>query len=101
MNEYDERQIKKMNKIMNYHLSRYPDLQIKKALEEFKELEDEIEEYEKQWIVTDALLDELFDVDFMMQQLKEMFLDTPMNRIRYNNIVNFKIERELKRYGLV
>jgi len=100
MNEYNETQIRKMNLIRKYHLSNHSDKQLDKLLEEFKELSEEIELYKECLIITDELLDELFDVDFMMYQIKELLMNIPLNRVRYNAIVNIKIERELLRHGL-
>ena len=101
MYEYNIEQIKDMMKLTEYHLRHHPEKQLDKLLEEFEELREEIEFYkERRWIITDALLNELFDVDFMMFQIKKMLIDKLEYRHRYNKIVKAKLKRELKRHFL-
>lgn len=94
-----------MTKLFDHHNSKKNNTHktIKKSVEELASLikllmKLELEEIQKHDI---ELLDELFDADFMMFQLKKILVpDTYINTL-YNNVVNTKLERELKRWGLI
>ena len=101
MYRYSVEQLKMMMKLSEYHLRHHPEKQLDKLLEEFEELSEEIELYkERGWIITDALLNELFDVDFMMFQIKKMLVTKLEYSYKYNKIVNAKLKREIKRHFL-
>lgn len=81
------------------------DLQIIKTVEELVSLSKELCKY----IVDSALgkpvdmnevYDEMFDAEFMIFQLKRLFLNNPYSQNQYDEISIVKIERELKRWGL-
>ena len=101
---YTHKQISDMTTLYEHHISKNNNTHkmIKKSVEELASLikllmKLELEEIQKHDI---ELLDELFDADFMMFQLKRIIVpDTYINTL-YNNVVNAKLERELKRWGL-
>lgn len=100
MMHYDGRQLHNIFKLIDWHLVNHLNEQIGKGKEELKELIEQIEIYEDTKYISDELLDELFDADIMMMQLKGIFLNTVSNRIRYHDIVNAKINRELRRWDI-
>lgn len=101
---YSEKQIKDMTSLHDYHNEfSHSDHVIIKVIEELSSLNkllaklllEEIKPHDIE------LLDELFDADFMMFQLKRMLIHNEYIRTLYDNVVNSKLERELKRWGLV
>jgi len=101
---YTHKQIQDMNKLTHHHFHKDDNRNkiILKVIEELssinkqlvKLLLKEIEPYDIE------LLDELFDADFMMFQLKVLLVPDEYTQILFNNVVNAKLERELKRWGL-
>jgi len=101
--EYTEQQLKDMNTLFNYHNAK-PNKQkmILKTIEELSSLNkllpklllEEIKPHDIE------LLDEIFDTEFMMFQLKRRILNNSYLETLYINIVNAKLERELKRWGI-
>jgi len=96
-----------MKKLAEFHLSNVEtrDLQIIKTVEELVSLSKELCKY----VVNSELgvdidywdlYDEMFDVEFMMFQLKRLFLNNPYSQNQYDEISIAKIERELERWGL-
>jgi len=101
---YTHKQIQDMIKLSEYHFSKDDNRNkiILKTIEELSSLNklsvklilDEINPYDIE------LLDELFDADFMMFQLKRLLIPDEYTQTLFNNVVNNKLERELKRWGL-
>jgi len=102
--KYTHKQISDMTSLYNHHHAK-PDNQHKmilKTIEEFasinkllvKLLLKEIKLHDIE------LLDELFDADFMMFQLKRIIVHDKYIKELFNNVINAKLERELKRWGL-
>lgn len=100
--KYTHKQIQDMIKLANYHIKIDFNNQIIKTIEELSSLNKLLaklllKEVEPNNI---ELLDEMYDADYMMFQLKMMLVPDEYMGILYNNVVNAKIERELKRWGL-
>jgi len=101
--KYSDNQIKDMILLSNYHLEISYNDQIIKVIEELSSLNrllakfllGEIKQHDIE------LLDELFDADFMIFQLKRMLVSDEYMMVLYNSVVNSKLEREIKRWGLV
>lgn len=100
--EYTEQQLIDMNTLFNHHHGK-PDNQYKmilKTIEEFasinkllvKLLLKEIKLHDIE------LLDELFDSDFMMFQLKRIIVHDEYIETLFNQVVNAKLEREIEKW---
>ena len=89
-----------MGILMKYHLENHPDKQIEKCVEELDELANELERYGKEQFNLESVLDELFDVWFMIEQMSELFICNDEIKETWFKIVDAKIERELKRHNL-
>ena len=99
---YSDNQLDEIDKLNNYHLNISRKDQILKSIEEFSSLNKMLvklllSEIDFQNI---ELLDELFDSDVMMIQLKKILVPDEYTAVLYNNVVNAKLKRELKRWGL-
>jgi len=100
--KYTDKQIRDMTLLADYHIKRSFKDQVIKSMEELSSLNKllgklalkEIETYDVE------LLDELYDADYMIFQLKMMLLPDDYMETIYHNVVNAKLERELKRWGL-
>lgn len=102
---YSELQIENMYRIAKYHILRHSSKQIIKTIEELSELQIELcsyllkttdftnEDYED-------LLKEIYDADYMIFQMKILFINDFKKKKLYDEIVNSQISRELKRRGL-
>ena len=97
--EYTEVQTESMKKIADYHLGHIED-QYLQAIQEFAELQVEITKWNLGKANYTDLIDELFDADFMILQLKMILIRRPQDLIFWNKKVNEKIERELVRHDL-
>lgn len=100
--KYTDKQIQDMTILADYHIKRSFKDQVIKAMEELSSLNKllaklALKEIQKHDI---ELLDELYDADYMIFQLKIMLLPNDYMKDIFNNVVNNKIERELKRWGL-
>lgn len=101
--KYTHKQIQDMNTLADYHIEYSFNDQVIKTIEELSSLNKllaklvlkEIEPHDIE------LLDELFDSDYMIFQLKKMLVPDEYMAVIYNNVVNTKLERELKRWGLI
>lgn len=100
---YSDKQILDMTILSNYHIEKgVNDKIIIKTIEELSSLNKllaklllgEIKPHDIN------LLDELFDTDFMIFQLKRMLVSDDYMRLIYDNVVDAKLERELKRWGV-
>ena len=99
---YSDKQILNMTILSNYHIEKGVNDQIIKTIEELSSLNKllaklllgEIKPHDIN------LLDELFDTDFMIFQLKRMLVSDDYMRLIYDNVVDAKLERELKRWGV-
>ena len=99
---YTEAQKESMKKLADYHLSHGLEGQYFKTVEELSSLIKMICKYALKEIDYEDinLLDELFDAEFMIFQMKRELLKDEYTDIVFNKIVNEKLERELKRWGL-
>ena len=95
------RQSINMQNLISYHLTNHPFKQIKQTIEELDELATELERFEKGDFNIEDLMNELFDVWIMIEQLGELFIgeDTKAKALWFK-IMEKKIERELERWGL-
>ena len=99
---YSDKQLDEIDKLNKFHIAHSRKDQILKSIEEFSSLikllvKLLLNEIPYQDI---DLLDELFDSDVMMIQLKKILVPDKYTAVLYNNVVNAKLERELKRWGL-
>ncbi|MBA7490197.1 hypothetical protein ES702_00732 [subsurface metagenome] len=102
--KYTHKQIQDMLKLAEHHFHKLDNRNkiILKTIEELSSLNklsiklilNEINPYDIE------LFDELFDADFMMFQLKRLLIPDKYTETLFNNVVNNKLERELKRWGL-
>lgn len=99
---YTDKQIQDMTTLADYHIKRSFKDQVIKSMEELSSLNKllaklalkEIQPYDIE------LLDELYDADYMIFQLKRMLISSEYMEVIYNKVVDAKIERELKRWEL-
>lgn len=99
---YTHKQKQDMIKLADFHIETDFDDQVLKSIEELASLikllaKLNLGEVKKHDI---ELLDELFDADYMVFQLKRMLVKDNYMSLLYNNVVNNKLERELKRWGI-
>ncbi len=101
---YSEKQIEDMTSLHDYH-NKFSNSEhvIIKVIEELSSLNKLLAKLLLKEIIPHdiELLDELFDADFMMFQLKRMLIHNEYIKTLYDNIVTSKLKRELKRWGLV
>ncbi len=110
---YTKEQFEKMYKMADYHIKNHPLLNLIKVIEELSEFNRELckflivkllnivnEDTQINDIDYGKLYNEMFDADFMMIQAKMYFLRSEFIEKHYYEIVNKKLERELKRWGL-
>ena len=98
--EYTEPQKEAMKKIADYHLEHNFKAQFLQAIQELAELQVEITKWKLGKANYEDLLDEIFDAEFMILQLKMMMITKPHDRTLWNQKVTKKIGRELMRHGL-
>jgi len=100
--KYTHKQIQDIHTLNNYHMTISRKDQILKSIEEFSSLNKMLSKLLLSEIPYQdiELLDELFDSDVMMMQLKNILVPDEYTAVLYNNVVNAKLERELKRWGL-
>lgn len=99
---YTHKQIQDIIRLADYHIEISIKDQIIKTIEELSSLNKllcklylkEIEPYDME------LLDELFDADVMIMSMKRYLVPDEYMQLIFNNVVNDKLERELKRWGL-
>lgn len=96
---YTETQRENMMKIANYHLGHIDD-QYLQAIQELAELQVEITKWNLGKANFEEFLDEIFDADFMIFQLKLIMIRRPEDFSIWCKRVNEKIERELMRHDL-
>ncbi len=92
--------------LAHYHLNYSHPNQVIKAIEEFSELSTKLckfllKAYARQDLDEDEILGEIFDADFMLFQVKLVFINSEDRQDRYDRIVDEKLDRELKRWGLI
>ena len=100
--KYTHKQIQDIIRLANYHIKESVKDQIIKTIEELSSLNkllcklllDEITYHDVE------LLDELFDADVMIMSMKQLLVHDEYMQVLYNNVVDAKLERELKRWGL-
>lgn len=101
--KYSEKQLKNMKRLFEFH---YKDKNFNfimlKTIEELNSLSKVIAklllgEFEPHDI---ELLDEMFDADFMIFQIKRILVSNEYMSVLYNNVVDLKLERELKRWNV-
>jgi len=97
--EYTESQKEDMKKIADYHLGHVDD-QYLQAIQELAELCIEITKWNMGKANYEKFLEELFDADFMIYQLKLIMLRRPQDFRIWFKQVNDKIQRELRRHDL-
>lgn len=98
---YSFKQLDNITLLIDYHIRVSKKDQIIKAIEELASLNKmlcklllgEIEYPNLE------LLDELFDADVMIMSMKRLIVDE-VSQVRFDKIVNDKLERELKRWGI-
>jgi len=101
--EYTEQQLKDMTRLFKFHnVDKNFRFIMLKTIEELNSLSKVLAklllgEYEPHDI---ELLDEMFDADFMIFQIKRILVPDEYMQTIYNNVVDAKLERELKRWGL-
>ena len=101
--EYTEQQLKYMNILSRFHnVDKNFRFIMIKTIEELNSLSKVLAklllgEFEPHDI---ELLDEMFDAYFMIFQIKRILVPDKYMQTIYNNVVNAKLERELKRWGL-
>jgi len=100
--EYTHSQKEAMKKLSDFHLKEGLEGQLFKTIEEFSSLIKMICKYALEEVnyYDFNLLDELFDADFMIFQMKRELLKDEYTKIVFNRIVDEKLERELKRWEL-
>lgn len=101
---YSKKQLENMQRIADYHLSKHPEKQIIQGIQELGELISELTRYYKgECIMTvpNKLLEEYFDVDFMMYQLRELIIVGNGLEHEYRIQASLKLSRELERHGLI
>lgn len=105
MSKYNKRQIEIMNALAEFHINNHTEEdQILKTIEEMSELIKELLKWiwVKRGFAQDisrrTLLDEIFDLDLMLFQLKKYFVEGDQGY--YRNIVNEKLYREVNRWGI-
>lgn len=99
---YTHKQIQDIIRLADYHINISVKDQIIKTIEELSSLNKllcklllkELEPYDID------LLDELFDADVMIISMKRYLVPDEYSKVLFNNVVNAKLERELKRWGL-
>ena len=89
-----------MNAIAEYHLSKHPDKQFNKAIQELAELTVEITKWKEGDPNFEKLLDELFDAEFMIYQLKRLLIQRDHDHEIFNKLVNAKLLREIEKHGI-
>lgn len=99
---YTHRQIQDMILLSDYHVKTDFNNQVIKTIEELSSLNKMLAKLILGEVEANnvELFDELFDADYMIFQLKRMLIPNDYIRTLYNNVVNAKLERELKRWGL-
>lgn len=112
MKGYNARQLEIMNALADYHIENHTEEdQVLKLIEEMGELIQVFIKYifvrkgtiEKKDYDAEKLLEEFFDLDFMMFQFKKYFLifrENTSAKYAYMKIVNLKLKRELDRWGI-
>lgn len=110
MNEIEKKE--NMIKLSNFHIGNeeHKKLQIVKAVEELASVNKMLCKYiinselgdlvSKSSFSMNELLDELFDAEFMIFQLKRLFLVNEYMKDKYELISSAKLERELKRWDI-
>lgn len=89
-----------MKKIADYHLAHNFELQFLQAIQEFAELQVEITKWKLGKVNYKEFLEEIFDAEFMILQLKRMMIKSPHDQTIFLQIVTKKIGRELMRHEL-
>ena len=89
-----------MDIIKKYHLEKHPFKQVDKAIEELDELATELERFNYGEFELENLLSELFDVQFMIDQIYDLFVVNDDIKKIWFMIIEAKIKRELKRNDL-
>jgi len=99
---YSDKQIEEIDKLNLFHIAHSRKDQILKSIEELSSLIKLLSKLLLSEIPYQdiELLDELFDADVMMIQLKKILVPDEYTAVLYNNVVDAKLERELKRWGL-
>jgi len=99
---YTHKQTQDMIKLADYHLGISFDDQVLKTIEELSSLIKMLCKYALKEIDYEDfnLLDELYDADYMIFQMKRALLKDEYTKVIFNQIVDAKLERELKRWGL-
>jgi len=100
--KYTHKQIQDIIKLADYHIQDNVRNQVIKTIEELSSLSKllcklllkEFEPYDIE------LLDELFDADVMIISMKRYLIPDEYTQVLFNKVVNAKLERELKRWGL-
>lgn len=98
--------IRNMVKLSNFHAkSKSKLLMYFKTVEELVSLSKEVCKFAVNTelglpIDLNELLDEMFDAEFMIFQLKRLFLVDEYSRDKYELIANAKIEREMERWNI-
>lgn len=103
--DYTDVQLKKMLMITKYHLSKHPDKQVIKTISELAELINELCECSNKNLVLHGemlkdLYIEIFDVEFMILQMKILFITDLRKKQFFDQIVDEQLSKELKRRGL-
>lgn len=83
-----------------YHLAKHPFKQVDKTIEELDELATELERFNYGEFELENLLSELFDVQFMIDQIYDLFVVNEDIKKIWFMIIEAKIKRELKRHDL-
>ena len=102
--EYSPEQIEKMLKICIFHEDKHGlDKQMDHTIKELKELAEELlpKVSNDAWVYDKfKVFSEMFDVEFMIFQLKQTMMKYKKDVIYFNKIVDNNLERELFRWGL-
>lgn len=98
--EYTPKQRMMMNGLMVYHLDKHPEKQIIQTIQELAELIKTLTKYYGDNEPNNNLLEEIFDVDFMLMQMKKQIIyNNNLNHV-YVEIVNGKLHREIVRHRI-
>jgi NTP pyrophosphatase (non-canonical NTP hydrolase) len=90
-----------MQNLISYHTTNHPFKQIKKCVEELDELANELERFDKGDFEIEKLLDELFDVWIMIEQIFILFVgEDGESKALWFKIIDNKINREIIRWDL-
>lgn len=110
---YTDKQLEKMFRMSKYHIEHHPLLNLIKVVEELSEFNIELCKYliikllsivdektQTELVDYPKLFNEMFDADFMIYQAKMFFLIDNNVLSNFHRVVDAKLDRELKRWGL-